>query len=209
MISRIRGKIRQQNKDSILLEVQGICYEVICPPFVIGRLSGIKDVEGFVEFTTYHYHQVEPSRSTPVLIGFLNEIEKEFFEKFITVSGFGPKTAVKSLVHPIPDIATAIDRGDLLFLRSLPGVGPQRSKDIIAKLQGKVGKYGLIQTVPLEKQSDVQKNILEEAVQILVQLQYTKKEADDMVRRAFSKNPRLQTAEDIFNEVFRERVVKK
>ena len=43
------------------------------------------------------------------MVGFLNEIEKEFFGKFITVSGIGPKAAVRALSLPIPTIARAID----------------------------------------------------------------------------------------------------
>src|SRR4029077_4236465 len=88
--------------------------------------------------------QTDPSKSIPILIGFSNRIEKEFFERFITVSGVGPKAAVKALKPPIPDIAEAIDAGDLPFLKSLPGIGEQRAKEIIAKLQGKMGKFSLM-----------------------------------------------------------------
>jgi len=56
-----------------------------------------------------------------VLIGFLNDIEKDFFQIFITVSGIGPRAALKALNKPISQIAKAIDEGDLVFLRFLTG----------------------------------------------------------------------------------------
>jgi hypothetical protein len=89
---------------------------------------------------------LEVGRGIPVLIGFLNEVEREFFTRFISVSGVGPRAALKALTQPIPVIAKAIDEGDVELLRSLPGIGEQRAKEIVAKLQGKVGKFALIQT---------------------------------------------------------------
>ena len=155
---------------------------------------------------TYHYLQVEPSKGFPFLIGFLNEIEKEFFEKFITVSGIGPKAAVRALKAPISLIARAIDMGDVSFLKSLPGIGEQRAKEIVAKLQGKVGKFGLIQDTisspgVLKEKQDIQ----EEAMGVLLQLQYKKFEAKNMVDEALRRNPDIQTAEDLLNEVYKQK----
>jgi Holliday junction DNA helicase RuvA len=100
--------------------------------------------DGRITMLTYHYHQVEQSKSVPILIGFLSQVEKDFFEIFITVSGIGPRAALRALNRPISSIARAIDEGDLGFLKSLPGIGEQRAKEIVAKLQNKVGRFGLI-----------------------------------------------------------------
>jgi Holliday junction DNA helicase RuvA len=164
------------------------------------------DQDGCVRFITYHYHQMEPSRSTPVLIGFLNEIEKEFFEEFITVSGIGPKAALRAINTSIASIARAIDEADVAFLKSLPGIGPQRAKEIIAKLQGKIGKFGLIQETDASKATTLPKDIIDEAVDILMQLQYKKHEAKDMVQEAIKKQPLFKDAEELLNFVYKQRI---
>jgi len=153
---------------------------------------------------TYHYYQVEPSRSVPVLIGFQNEVEKEFFEKFISVSGVGPKAACRALAEPFSTIAGAIDTGDVSFLKKLPGIGEQRARQIVAKLQGKVGKYGLIKDGHISRIKE-HEDIKSEALSILLQLQYKKNEAEDMIQKAFQRQPGLKTSEELLNEVYREK----
>ena len=134
MICRISGKLIDRREDLIILNVNGISYEVLIPGAVMNSLDSQVQQNGDISLVIYHYLQVEPSRSFPFLIGFINEVEKEFFEKFITVSGIGPKAACRALKKPISLIARAIDIGDVSFLRSLPGIGEQRAKEIIAKL---------------------------------------------------------------------------
>ena len=207
MISRISGKLVTKREESILLDVNGICYEIMIPGAVMNSIESYIKEDGVLSLITYHYLQVEPSRSYPFLIGFLNEIEKEFFGKFITVSGIGPKAAVRALNKPISVIAQGIDAGDLSLLKSLPGIGEQRAKEIIAKLQGKVGKFGLIQdsakgAVVLHKGKE---DIENEAMDVLLQLQYKKFEAKNMIDEALRRNPEIKTAEDLLNEVYRAR----
>ncbi|MFH1858076.1 MAG: OB-fold domain-containing protein, partial [Candidatus Omnitrophota bacterium] len=94
MIAHLQGTLRQKREDRVLVGMQGVVYEVLVPAVVMRAIEQDHLKEGdVISLVTYHYHQVEPSRSIPVLIGFLNEIEREFFEKFITVSGVGPKAA--------------------------------------------------------------------------------------------------------------------
>ncbi len=206
MISHISGKIKKINESSVFLDVNGITYEVTVPKAVIGTLNDITLGDSFKEFIIYHYHQLEPSRAIPVLIGFLNEVEKEFFELFITVSGVGPKAACRALSEPISDIADAIYRGDVKFLKTLPGIGEQRAKEIVAKLQGKVGKFGLLKDKRSTNTNSIKvnDNIKDEAVEVLIQLQYKKKEAQDMIDRAYSRNPEISTCEEILNEVYKQ-----
>ena len=204
MISRVSGIIEGKKDGSLVINMGGICYEVLIPLAVMSALEKETGLEGKVDLVTYHYYQMEPSRAVPVLIGFQNEVEKEFFEKFISVSGVGPKAACKALAEPFSSIAGAIDSGDASFLRKLPGIGDQRARLIVAKLQGKVGKYGLIQDeFQAERKED--EDIKSEALAVLLQLQYKKGEAEDMIRKALERAPDLNTAEDLLNEVYRER----
>ncbi|MBU1147930.1 MAG: Holliday junction branch migration protein RuvA [Candidatus Omnitrophica bacterium] len=204
MICRISGKLVDKREDLVILDVNGISYEILIPGAVMSSIESSVKEDASLSLIIYHYLQVEPSRSFPFLIGFLNEIEREFFERFITVSGIGPKAAVRALKMPISTIAQAIDLGDISLLKSLPGIGGQRAKEIVAKLQGKVGKFGLIQdrafTVDKAKQG-----IKEEAMDVLLQLQYKKSEASQMVETALNRNPDIRTAEDLLNEVYKQK----
>jgi len=204
MISRISGKLRQKKANSVLVDVNSFCYEVLLPGIIIKQIENIQP-EDDITFITYHYLQADPSRSVPVLIGFLNEVEKEFFEKFISVSGVGPKAACRAIELPFSQIADAIDRGDISTLKSLPGIGEQRARQIIAKLQGKIGKYGLIQDKMIAPAFAVEDNIEKEALQVLIQLQYNKSEAKTMVEKAIGRNPNISSCEELLNEVYRQR----
>ena len=210
MICRISGKLIDRREELVILDVNGICYQILIPGAIMNCLDGQIQKDGTISLIVYHYLQVEPSKGFPFLIGFLNEIEKEFFEKFITVSGIGPKAAVRALNMPISSIAHAIDVGDISFLKSLPGIGEQRAKEIVAKLQGKVGKFGLIQDdvaarFTLHKGKE---DIKEEAIDVLLQLQYKKSEAINMVQEAIARNPDINTVEELLNEVYKQRTKK-
>jgi len=205
MISRISGKVIERGKNHILVEISGICYEVLIPQTVMERLGESIASDGKVSLITYHYHQVEQSKSTPVLIGFLNDIEKDFFEVFITVSGIGPRAALRALNKPISEIARAIDEGDHVFLRSLPGIGEQRAKEIIAKLQNKVGKFGLLQDALPGRIREKAGDIAEEALEVLAQLEYKKAEAANMIKRALTQSPDISTTEELLNLVYKQK----
>ncbi len=206
MICRISGKLVEKKQDSIVLDANGICYEVLIPGAVMQCLESNIGPDGGVSLITYHYFQLEPSKGFQCLIGFFNEIEKEFFEKFITVSGIGPKAAVRALKMPISAIARAIDMADVPFLKSLPGIGEQRAREIVAKLQGKVGKFGLIQDSGNgQGVCAAGSGIEEEAMGVLLQLQYKKFEAKNMLDEAMKRNPDIKTAEDLLNEVYKQK----
>ncbi|UCD55265.1 MAG: Holliday junction DNA helicase RuvA [Candidatus Omnitrophota bacterium] len=206
MISKIQGKIKTKKSGKVLVEVNGsISYEVLVPKAVMRNIEKENTEGNDIALITYHYYQTDPSKSIPVLIGFLNEVEKEFFEKFITVSGVGPKAACRALALPISEIADAIDRADLAVLKTLPGIGEQRAKEIIAKLQDKVGKFGLIQDQFAGKATTATLGIKEEALSVLLQLQYKKNEARDMIDKALRRNPGLSSSEELLNEVYKAR----
>jgi Holliday junction DNA helicase RuvA len=207
MIARISGKIIEKGTNCLLLDVGGICYEVFIPHTVMQRLEENTAGDGMVNLITYHYFQVEPSKSIPILIGFLNEIEKEFFQAFITVSGIGPRAALRALNQPISLIARAIDEADVSFLRSLPGIGEQKAREIIAKLQRKVGRFGLIQDEKVGEKKAKITDIEEEALAVLSQLQYKKSEAVNMIKKALARSPDIQTTEELLNEVYKQKKI--
>jgi len=191
-----------------MIDVQGLTYEVLTPASVLARLDQAADEHGHVSLITYHYLQITPSRGVPCLVGFLSEIERDFFLDFIKVSGIGPRAAVKALDRPISEIAAAIAAGDEKFLKGLPGIGLQKAKEIVAKLQGKIGKYGLIQdqaAAVLQKSADIP-DWQQEAMDVLLQLQYKTPEARQMIETALKRSPDIQTAEDLLNTIYKQRI---
>ncbi len=206
MISGISGKLVEKQDNYLILDVNGVSYQVLLPATVMQRLDNNFGQDGRITLKTYHYIQIDPAKGIPVLIGFLDDIEKDFFEVFITVSGIGPRAAAKALNKPISEIARAIDEGDVAFLKSLPGIGEQRAREIIAKLQNKIGKFGLIQDQHgAGRAEDKSKGIEEEAMAVLVQLQYKKHEALSMIKKALETSSRIQSAEELLNMVYKQK----
>ncbi len=203
MISRISGKIKKKGPSVLDIDVNGMSYEVLVPPAIMKGIEEAKSPDGSVTLITYHYYQMDQSKAIPVLVGFLNDIEKDFFEQFITVSGVGPKAACRALTMAISEIAAAIDRGDMAILKSLPGIGDRKAREIVAKLQGKVGKFALMRDKSDGGISAGKEDIKEEALSVLIQLQYKKHEAQEMVEKALKRNPKIVNCEDILNEVYR------
>ena len=206
MISQIAGIVEHVAENILTVSVSGLSYEVYIPTAVMRNFDGKLSSGGAIALVTYHYYQTDPSKSIPILIGFANRVEKDFFEKFITVSGVGPKAAVRALSQPISDIAQAIDEANLSYLKSLPGIGEQRAKEIIAKLQGKMGKFALMRGGKAGKNEKIPASdaAQAEALEVLLQLQYKREEAKEMMRKAFSRKPELSNAEEILNEVYRQ-----
>ncbi|MDE2028439.1 MAG: hypothetical protein KGJ11_07850, partial [Candidatus Omnitrophica bacterium] len=206
MIIAITGRITRQGTTSITIETNGLGYEVLTPISVLQRVKENQDSDGNVHLITYHYYQMTPSTGVPVLVGFLNEIERDFFLEFIKVSGVGPKAAVKALNRAIGEIAQAMDRGDTKYLKTLPGIGEQKAREIVAKLQGKMGKFTLMQDrVVTEAPKAGLRDIEEEALHILLQLQYKRAEAQEMIKKALERCPQLASSEDLLSEIYKQR----
>jgi len=207
MIVKLVGKLVEKKEQSVVINMHGLHYEVMVPASVLQRLEQAMDREGNVELIVYHYFQLTQGNGVPMLIGFINEVERDFFLQIIKVSGIGPRAAIKALSKPIAEITKAIDEGNVKFLTTLPGIGQQKAKEIVAKLQGKVGRFGLIQDTGvvlsvLQTTADWQ----EEALSVLLQLQYKRPEALEMIKKAFERSTTIKTAEDLLNEIYKQKV---
>lgn len=208
MIVNITGKLVERKENAVVLEVRSICYEILVSASVMARLDEAVNEYGMLTLITYYYIQIGPSKGSPCLVGFLNEIERDFFLDFIKVSGIGPRAAVKALNKSISEIAGAIARGDEKFLKGLPGIGLQKAKEVIAKLQSKIGKYGLIQDQrsTLAALEEDMADWQQEALDVLIQLQYKKQEAKKMIDKALAGSSKIKTAEELLNEIYKQRI---
>ena len=157
-----------------------------------------------------HYHATQ-NQPSPVLIGFHSGLDKEFFEKLITVKDVGPLVAARSLAAPVAEIAAAIARQDEAYLRRLPGIGPQKAKNIVAQLSSKVAKFALSQPgAPTDGKTVAAPTGMDEdglrgaVFEILTkQLGHRPSEAAQLISTALSRNPGITTPEGLFDEIYR------
>lgn len=196
MIAYIKGMLTYILDDSIIIDVQGIGYELFCAnPFVF-QSSLHKEIK----IHTYHHVREDAQ----ILFGFKNEDEKFLFTKLISVSGIGPKGALAILGGvDVAGIAAAIEREDDKFLTSFPGVGKKTARQIILDLKGKLTNVLTITEVETDmanaKHADAEG--LQEAAEALKALGYTDREikgimpelkatdsknADELIRKALS-----------------------
>jgi Holliday junction DNA helicase RuvA len=214
MIASIRGRLRRKYEDRVVVEASGVGYEVFVPPVVQTALADAKAEEGDAadEVTlAVHYHATQ-NQPRPVLIGFTSELDKEFFEKLITVKDVGPLVAARALAAPVADIAAAIARQDEGYLRRLPGIGPQKAKNIVAQLHGKVAKFALVQAGAVTEETATphaaspgeDEGLRAMVFEVMVkQLGHRPSEAAQLIAGALARRPGMTTPEELFDEIYR------
>jgi Holliday junction DNA helicase RuvA len=208
MISYIRGSVVLRSDSEAILWSTGIGYEVMVPATVMKALLKKSDDERRdVTLVTYHYYENNQSRMVPRLIGFTNEVEREFFEMFITVANMGPKTAVRALSKSFHSIAEAIEAGDYKGLSTLPGIGEKKARQIIATLQGKAGKFALIQDEEIAAEPLPKEDIETDAIEVLLQLGYRRPEAQAMVKRAL-ESAKPKSSEELIQTIYELKLMK-
>ena len=209
MIATLVGRVRRKLEDRIVLECGGIGYEVFLPPIAFRQLDGMTEEKGSELQLVVYYHATR-DQPRPVLIGFTSDLDKEFFERLITVKDIGPMVAARALAAPVAELAAAIARQDEKYLRALPGIGPQKAKNIVAQLQNKVAKFALARegeaaAPPAKTPAGIDADGLRELVwDVLVkQLGHRPSEASQLIADAFRRRPDLATAEALFDEIYR------
>src|SRR5881296_3912380 len=155
MIATLSGLVRKKLEDRIVLECGGVGYEVFLSPITIAQLEHVTAGRGekASELELVVYYHATRDQPRPVLIGFTSDLDKEFFEKLITVKDVGPMVAARALAAPVAEVAAAIARQDEKYLRALPGIGQQKAKNIVAQLQNKVAKFALARDGAVETPS--------------------------------------------------------
>ena len=201
MIGYLEGKLLRKGDDRILVLANQVGYEVLLPAFVMNtfRAKSVGD-----PVSLYIYHQQTERQPKPVLIGFNLEVEKEFFQYFISVEAVGALKAVKALDIPVRDIAIAIESKNVQKLKQLKGIGDRTARKIIATLEGKMDKFALIRKSQKEEIPIVE-DLSQQVLDVLVdQLGYKIKDAKQMITDAMKRNSNITTPEELFEEVYRE-----
>jgi Holliday junction DNA helicase RuvA len=139
MISVIKGKVVASNGGKLtVLTAGGVGYEIMA------SATSAKNWQLGAEAQILTYLAVREGSLD--LYGFADENEKELFEKFLLVSGIGPKTALHLLsLGSVSEISSAIGREDLAYLTNVSGIGKKTAERILVELKNKVGagKTGL------------------------------------------------------------------
>ncbi|MGH7737009.1 MAG: Holliday junction branch migration protein RuvA [Candidatus Tyrphobacter sp.] len=205
MFSRIEGRLVERRTESALIDVGGLAYEVVLPPCVAGKIA--RDPGDPVTLEVYSVLALDGKSGRFTYYGFSNAIERAFFEALLSVASIGPRSAARAFSAPMSQIAQAIDRGDHAYLKTLPGIGQQKARDIVAKLQGKVARFLLIQdaraaTVPAKPSLP---SFAREALDVLLQLEYRRADAQAMISQALTDAPGIDDAERLLAEVYRRR----
>ena len=200
MIGYLEGRLLKKDEDRILLLSNQVGYEILLPVFVMETLQA-KAVGDEVSF--YIYHQQTERQPKPVLIGFNLEVEKEFFQYFISVEAIGVMKAVKALNIPVREIARAIESKDVHKLKQLKGIGERTARKIIATLEGKMDKFSLIRKTE-KVEAPVEEDLAKQVLDVLVvQLGHRITDAKRMIAEAMERNSAITTPEELFEEVFR------
>jgi len=165
MIGRITGTLLEKNPPQILIDVQGVGYEVDVP------MSTFYNLPALGEAVTLLTHFVV-REDAQVLFGFLTAPERATFRLLVKISGVGPRTALSILSGlSVAELAQAVTRQDGARLVKVPGIGKKTAERLLLELKGKLGAdLALPSTAAL---SDAQGDI----AQALQALGYSDREA--------------------------------
>jgi len=200
VITRITGKLISLTEVCAFLQISGFEYEVLVPDLVRRQLQDKIDTE--ISLRTIEYLEGNPQqgRLTPRMIGFASEAEREFFELICSVDGVGAKKALRAMVRPVREVATAIEERDIKQLSTLPGVGPAVAERIVAKLRRKMAKFALMVTsdLPASAASDV----FSEAYEALISVGHTSQDAMSRIEAAKETGKKFKSVEDVLSEIY-------
>ncbi len=137
MIAHLRGTLLEKHPNQVILDVNGVGYDVTIP---VSAYSSLPEKGSEVRLHI-HTHVREDALT---LFGFIASSDKTLFEKLITVSGIGPKLAVTALGGlAAPELAAAIRSGSLEQLVKIPGVGKKTAERMVLELRDKLDLAGI------------------------------------------------------------------
>ena len=204
MFSHIRGTLLARHPESVTVDVAGLGYDIVLPPCVAEKIT--QPLGDGIAFEVFAVLNMDGNSGRFTYYGFTNAIERDFIEALLSVASIGPRSAARAFSAPMSAIAGAIDRGDHAALKALPGIGQQKARDIVAKLQGKVARFLLIQDAPTAPPPTMP-DFAEEALAVLLQLAYKRADADVMIRETLESAPQTHDAETLLAQIYRRKAV--
>lgn len=191
MIYQIKGIVEDIGKNYIVVDVGGIGYKVFIPSSIFSQIKLEKEIKLFT------YQVVREDDLS--LYGFLTKEERNLFTQIIGISGIGPRVALSIIQGiPIDKLIGVISRGDVNIITRVHGVGKKTAQRLIIDLKEKIAKDYDLKTAGEEIVFENQD--IKEAIQALVALGFSPKEAKNKVSQIDTKN---KSVEDIIKEVFK------
>jgi Holliday junction DNA helicase RuvA len=165
MIGRITGTLAQKSPPQVLVDAQGVGYEIDVP---MSTFYNLPAVGAQVSLLTHFVVRADAQQ----LFGFLTPAERGTFRELLKISGVGPRTALSILSGlGVDELAQAVSRQDAARLVKVPGIGRKTAERLLLELKGRIGAELAPQTAAA--QDDAQADI----VQALVALGYNDREA--------------------------------
>ena len=202
MITKIAGKLVALHDDVCTLAIDAFEYQVLIPEFTRRQLQGQTGQP--VTLHTIQYLEGNPmqGRLTPRLIGFISEVEREFFELFCSVDGVGVRKALRAMVRPVPEVAALIEAQDAKGLAGLPGVGPATGERVIAKLRRKMPKFALLVAREVPYEATVERNVVDETFAALRGLGHSETDARALLDAALASKKKYKDVESLIQAVY-------
>jgi Holliday junction DNA helicase RuvA len=177
MIAALTGRLALKTPTHLILDVQGVGYEVHTP---LSTFYALPDLQ-----QTFHLYVYTHLREDSIqLFGFASQDEKQAFVLLTSVSGIGPKLALSVLsTLAVPDLLSAIRTGNVEKLATVPGVGKKSAARMALELKEKAERFGLAHSALTDPASARQGQPHDDAVSALVNLGYKPAEVKETIRR--------------------------
>lgn len=189
MISQLTGHISYRGEESIILDVNGVGYEVALSSHSLEKLShpnGTASTGKSEKITLVIYTAVREDNIS--LYGFLNHSEKKLFSKLLSVSGIGPKLSMTILAGMAPqELIDAIYREDLIRLTAISGIGKKTAERMILELKDKL--LDLVDVPRNEEKRFRKSGLPEDLISALVNLGYNRNEIEKKLERIELRDP--------------------
>ena len=201
LITKITGQLLHVGDDELTLKAGAFEYEVLIPEFARRQLQ--HELGREISLHTIEYLEGNPmhGRLTPRLIGFLSAVEREFFDLFCEVDGVGVKKALRAMVRPVREVATAIEDQDVKTLSTLPGIGPATSERIVAKLRRRMPKFALL-VARDEPAADVPRDMVGETFEVLRSLGHSESEARRLLDVTLASKKKFKDVQELLHAVY-------
>jgi holliday junction DNA helicase RuvA len=205
VIARLRGTVEEKSPERVIVDVQGVGYDVKVPLSTYGSLPPV----GEEVCLLIHTHVREDTIS---LFGFATRRERLIFEKMIGVSGIGPRLAIVLLSGlPPEDLVEAIREGNVTVLCRVPGVGRKTAERLVVDLRDKLegpGGESARRKGPFPSMPEGEGDVFSDVLSALINLGYPSRDAEKAVTDARRKYRSQRPGEEVppvaFDSLLRE-----
>ncbi len=194
MITRLTGRLLEKLPTSVIIDINGIGFEVLISSKTFEKLP---EVENSVTLVTYTYLREDEIK----LIGFLNSEDKDFFTKLISVSGISIKIALSSLsIYSTNELKKIILKKEIDLIRRIPGIGKKLAERLIVEIYDKIKDEEL----PIPLVVSIENTKIAEVREALKTLGYTNTEINEVLKKIKAEDLLELKIEEILKAALKE-----